>query len=125
MYKDVAEVLQKGKKVLFSGTPCQVAAVKRFTKNNENLLTVEVICHGVPNVEMLHSYLDLHSRASIKKKEHTLQLPGRSITNPLEFTQEQRNHLMKSLMVTRLQFRMIPRTKQEHCCSFRIMELSN
>lgn len=101
VYKDVAEVLQKGKKVLFSGTPCQVAAVKRFTKNNENLLTVEVICHGVPNVEMLHSYLDLHSRSSIKKMIFRDKRQGWTFNNLLELNNgktKKINHRLSSCM---------------------------
>ena len=66
IYKSVKDALKSGRKVLFSGTPCQVAAVKRYTKSNENLLTIEVICHGVPNVKMFHSSLELYNKASIK-----------------------------------------------------------
>lgn len=66
IYKSVKDAIKSGKKVLFSGTPCQVAAVKRYTKSNENLLTIEVICHGVPNVKMFHSSLELYKKASIK-----------------------------------------------------------
>lgn len=43
------EVL-KGRRVLFVGMPCQVAAVNRFVgKEYENLLTVDMICHSVPS----------------------------------------------------------------------------
>ena len=66
IYKSVKDALAMGRKVLFSGTPCQVAAIKRHTKNNENLLTIDVICHGVPNVKMFHSSLELYNRDSIK-----------------------------------------------------------
>lgn len=66
IYKSVKEALDVGNKILFSGTPCQVAAIKRFTRNNENLLTIEVICHGVPNVEMFHSSLELYKKHNIK-----------------------------------------------------------
>ena len=66
IYKSVKDSIKSGRKVLFSGTPCQVAAVKRYTKSNENLLTIEVICHGVPNVKMFHSSLELYNKASIK-----------------------------------------------------------
>ena len=50
-YKEVLKFLKEGKKVLFSGTPCQVNALNVFLKNKEydNLLTVEVICEGVPS----------------------------------------------------------------------------
>lgn len=55
-YKDVIEELNKNKKVLFVGVPCQVAALKTFTKN-ENLITVDLVCHGVPSMKIFESYL--------------------------------------------------------------------
>lgn len=67
IYKEVKAKLAEGKKVLFSGTPCQVAAVTRYTKNHPNLFTVEVICHGVANNEMFNSYLDMYGRNDIQR----------------------------------------------------------
>ena len=53
--------LMAGKKVLFSGTPCQVAGVKAFLQNTDtsNLLLVEVICEGVPSPHYIRK-LDEH-----------------------------------------------------------------
>ncbi|MBO5568669.1 MAG: Coenzyme F420 hydrogenase/dehydrogenase, beta subunit C-terminal domain [Clostridia bacterium] len=53
-YKKVNKFLAEGKKVLFSGTPCQIAGLYAYLKavnfhNIENLLTVEVVCEGVPS----------------------------------------------------------------------------
>lgn len=50
-YKQVKSFLKAGKKVLFSGTPCQIAGLRCYLKNTnqDNLLTVEVICEGVPS----------------------------------------------------------------------------
>lgn len=48
-YTEVAEALSAGKRVLFSGTPCQCAAVKALFGDRENLLLVDVICHGTPS----------------------------------------------------------------------------
>ncbi len=43
-------LLKKGIPVLFSGTPCQVAGLKNYTKGiNESLYTIDIICHGVPS----------------------------------------------------------------------------
>lgn len=57
-YTYVKKFLQNGKKVLFSGTPCQIAGLKSFLLNCDqtNLLTVEVICEGVPTPLYLKSY---------------------------------------------------------------------
>lgn len=49
-YQQVKSYLKKGKTVLFSGTPCQIAGLKMFLrKDYVNLITIEVICHGVPS----------------------------------------------------------------------------
>lgn len=49
----------EGRKVLFSGTPCQVAALNKFLgRKYENLLTVDIVCHGVPNQRFFNDYLD-------------------------------------------------------------------
>ena len=50
-YADAESFLKNGKKVLFSGTPCQIAGLKAFMRGRQytNLLTVEVICEGVPS----------------------------------------------------------------------------
>lgn len=55
----VKQFLADGRKVLFSGTPCQIAGLKKFLrKDYENLLTVEVVCHGVPSPMVWRDYLD-------------------------------------------------------------------
>lgn len=58
-YQDVKELLENGKFVLFSGTPCQVAGLKSFLrKEYENLLTVDILCHGVPSPKVYRKYLN-------------------------------------------------------------------
>lgn len=49
-YKDAKSFLKQGRKVVFSGTPCQIAGLRSFLKKEDtnNLLTIEVICEGVP-----------------------------------------------------------------------------
>ena len=50
-FRQVRSFLKEGKKVLFSGTPCQIAGLRSFLQNIDQklLLTVEVICEGVPS----------------------------------------------------------------------------
>ena len=69
-YTTALEKLKEGKKVLFSGTPCQVAAMKSLTKgkNLDNLILVDVVCHGVPSSSFWKDYLEL-----LKKKNKTLK----------------------------------------------------
>ena len=58
VYRSVKENLEAGREVLFSGTPCQVAGLKSFLgKEYENLLTIDLICHGVPSPEIWEKYL--------------------------------------------------------------------
>lgn len=57
-YVEVREFLKQGRKVLFSGTPCQIAGLKKFLrKEYDNLLTVDVVCHGVPSPLVWQEYL--------------------------------------------------------------------
>lgn len=57
-FLEVRFFLNKGRKVLYSGTPCQIAGLKRFlNKDYENLLTVDFVCHGVPSPKIWRSYL--------------------------------------------------------------------
>ena len=58
-YGDVIKAVKQGDTVLFSGTPCQVAAVKSITGDPENLLTMDIVCHGVPSSAMLREYLGI------------------------------------------------------------------
>jgi coenzyme F420-reducing hydrogenase beta subunit len=57
-YLQAQQFLEKGDKVLFSGTPCQISGLKLFLgKKYDNLLTVDFVCHGVPSPKVWHMYL--------------------------------------------------------------------
>ena len=54
----------------FSGTPCQIRGLKLFlAKEYENLLTVDLVCHGVPSPEIWRQYL--HETIARKGFKHT------------------------------------------------------
>ena len=58
-YPEVLSDLKSGKHVLFSGTPCQVSALRLYLgKPMDGLTTVSVVCHGVPSSSMFRSYVD-------------------------------------------------------------------
>lgn len=57
IYRQVNTDLKAGRVVLFSGTSCQVAALKRFVGNRENLYTVDLVCHGIPKDILFEDYL--------------------------------------------------------------------
>ena len=62
-YKDVKNNLLLGRTVLYSGTPCQIAGLKSFLKKEyETLLTVDVICHGVPSPLLFEKYIQWLSK---------------------------------------------------------------
>ena len=47
----------KSKTVLFIGTPCQVAAVKKFFYGRENLITCDLICHSAPSPKVFSDHI--------------------------------------------------------------------
>lgn len=58
IYKNISNDLKNGLKVLFIGTPCQVAGIKNaFANHDENLMTIDLVCHGVPSNAMLQASL--------------------------------------------------------------------
>lgn len=62
-YKLAEQFLKEGRKVLFSGTPCQIAGLKRYLrKEYDNLLTVDFVCHGVPSPMIWRDYLNAKIR---------------------------------------------------------------
>lgn len=58
-YKESERFLKQGKQVMFVGTSCQIAGLKRFLrKKYDNLLAVDFICHGVPSPGIWRKYLE-------------------------------------------------------------------
>lgn len=59
-YKDILELLRLGNAVLFSGTPCQVAGLKKYlgmhNAPTNNLFTIDIICHGAPLKKVWEDY---------------------------------------------------------------------
>lgn len=50
--------LKSGRRVLFSGTPCQIAGLRRFLRRDyDHLLCVDFVCHGVPSPGVFRAYL--------------------------------------------------------------------
>lgn len=53
-FKEAKLLLEDGKFVCYSGTPCQISGLKSYLKKEyDNLLTIDIICHGVPSHRML------------------------------------------------------------------------
>lgn len=69
VYEDVKALIENGNKVLYSGTPCQIAGLYAFLGGkNDNLFTIDLICHGVPSTKVLQKYLkDSYNGKEIKR----------------------------------------------------------
>lgn len=58
-YQQVQQFLKSGRLVLFTGTSCQILGLKLFLrKQYDNLLAIDVICHGVPSPKVWTKYLN-------------------------------------------------------------------
>lgn len=57
-FTEIKDALKTGRFVCFSGTPCQVAGLKAYLKKNyENLITVDLVCHGVASPLLFEKYV--------------------------------------------------------------------
>lgn len=75
-FKQTRELLRQGKNILYSGTACQIAGLKSFLrKKYDNLLTVEVVCHGVPSPRLFRKYIEW---IELKEKSKVLRFSFRS-----------------------------------------------
>lgn len=62
-FKNVRSFLKAGKTVLYSGTPCQCLALRKYLKKEyERLYIVDIVCHGVPSPLVWNHYLNDVSR---------------------------------------------------------------
>jgi len=58
VFDEVKKLLDSDREVLFTGTPCQVAALRAFLGgDHERLVTVDFICHGVPSPLVFAGFL--------------------------------------------------------------------
>lgn len=58
-YKKAEIFLKQGRKVLYSGTPCQIKGLKLYLRHEyTNLLTIDFVCHGVPSPGIWQQYLN-------------------------------------------------------------------
>jgi len=68
IYKEIRERCKK-EKVLFSGTPCQVSAIKNFLDNKlkTNLITLEILCQGVPSEKVVRKFYEIKEKKNSSK----------------------------------------------------------
>lgn len=73
IYRQVQAEIQNGKKVMFIGTPCQIAALKNLLKptEQESVFCIDLICHGVPSPGLWKNYID-----DVRKKQNNKRITG-------------------------------------------------
>lgn len=73
IYNKILKKLRKGEKILFIGLPCQVSALKIYigTQYQQNLYTVDLICHGTPSLKVLEDFLKQYGY-ELKDIDHIL-----------------------------------------------------
>ena len=74
-FLEIREMLKNNRWVLFSGTPCQVAALRSYLgKDYNTLILVDIVCHGVPSPLIWDKYLaDLNRNSEAKLKSINLR----------------------------------------------------
>lgn len=84
------EALRQGRYVLYSGTPCQIAALFNFLgekTKTEKLLTIDIVCHGTPPINLFKNYIaflenkkkNKISEFSFRDKKYGHKLIGRYV----------------------------------------------
>jgi coenzyme F420-reducing hydrogenase beta subunit len=91
-YKQAKVFLQQGRFVLYSGSPCQIAGLKKFLrKDYEHLITLDFLCHGVPSPGVWQRYLqEIVSNAAFnsdleKNSVLSFSLNSMSLIKDIEF----------------------------------------
>lgn len=83
-YSQAETFLKAGRQVLFSGTPCQIAGLRRYLrKEYDNLLTVDIICHGVPSPKVWSMYLDEMSTRYSKRGDERANIESISFRDKI------------------------------------------
>lgn len=70
IFEEIQFLLKQGEKILFVGTPCQVSGLLAFLgKEPQNLITVDLVCHGVPSQKYLIEHLKNVSNLKIDSED--------------------------------------------------------
>ena len=63
IYKEIKKIADTNRTVLFTGTPCQVAACRKYLGNRyDNVFYIDIICHGVPSLSMFNKYISYQEK---------------------------------------------------------------
>lgn len=65
VFSQIKKLLDAGEKVLFAGTPCQVAAIKSYlSKDFDGFYSVDLVCHGVPSPLLRKEWMEYKTKES-------------------------------------------------------------
>ena len=125
VFLEVKKYLSEGRLVMFTGTPCQVAAMKSFIGkiSCENLLLVDIVCHGVPANKLFKDYLNkLEQKYGEKIKKSSFcfrKLDAWGYSPSIEFAEDSRKIIPQCDNVYMLHF-LMSFTFRESCyqCQF-------
>lgn len=85
-YLKTKSFLDQDRKVMFTGTPCQIAGLKNYLKKDyDNLLAVDVVCHGVPSPKVWQMYLDEIARKGGKNTVLSHHIAEEAEINHIDF----------------------------------------
>ena len=107
-YRQAEKFLKEGRKVLFTGSPCQIAGLHNYLrKDYANLLSVDFLCHGVPSPGIWRKYLDetfnlsAHRAATGKNTVLFSSLSPMPVITGIEFRDKKLNGWKKYSFVVR------------------------
>ena len=70
VFRDLRKEVENGRRVLFSGTPCQISGLRSFLgKDYENLLLVGIVCHGAPSYKLMMRFIECKQKKCASRFE--------------------------------------------------------
>lgn len=87
VYAQIKKDVREGVKTLFCGSPCQVNALKNYIGNHsDNLVTVDFVCHGVPNQRLFDKSIRWYEeKHKVKVDYFQFRYKGKSVKHPQAF----------------------------------------
>ncbi len=99
-FRECETDLKAGRRVLYSGTPCQIAGLKQFLQTRySNLLTVDIVCHGVASQDYFDKFIAyLEEKAGATCTDYSFRSKknaGWSVAGMADFQKPNGNHFQK------------------------------
>lgn len=99
-FKNAERFLKARRKVLFTGTPCQIAGLKNYLQREyDNLLTVDFVCHGVPSPAVWNAYLKELGARLLKRGKTKTESPEFTVRN-ISFRDKQQGWVNYGLKIS-------------------------